>query len=107
MTSFADQMKSLPDAMESFVEGMMSIRQRTKSFDKAMRSRNTALWLDNRRRVRQILGVRACGVRTYESRQGRKAATAVSFAIAAVTLAFFYSSFTIGDLRFTIYDWPK
>src|ERR1039458_762626 len=45
------------------------------------------LWLDKRRGLRQTFFARACGVRTYEPRQGRKAATAVCFAIAAVTLA--------------------
>jgi hypothetical protein len=36
---------------------------------------------------RKIASARACGVWTYEPRQGRKAATVVCFAIAAVTLA--------------------
>jgi hypothetical protein len=47
-------------------------------------------------------GARACGVWTYEPRQGRKAATAVCFAIAAVTLASLHLRFAIADLRFKI-----
>jgi hypothetical protein len=39
------------------------------------------------RRLAQHFLARACGVWTYETRQGRKAATVVCFAIAAVTLA--------------------
>lgn len=46
--------------------------------------------------VAQNTGARACGVWTYEPRQGRKAATAVCFAIAAVTLA----SFAFAVFRF-------
>jgi hypothetical protein len=57
----------------------------------------------NPRRFRHIVFARACGVWTYEPRQGRKAAMAVCFAIAAVTLAFF-SPFPIYDLRLAIYD---
>src|ERR1019366_4840390 len=57
------------------------------------------LWLDKRRGLRPTFFARACGVWTYEPRQGRKAATAVCFAIAAVTLAP-----SIYDLRLPIYD---
>ena len=39
--------------------------------------------------MRQIAGARAHGMWTYESRQGRNAATAVCSASAVVTLAFF------------------
>src|ERR1017187_881947 len=46
-----------------------------------------SLWLDKRRGLRQTFFARACGVWTCEPRQGRKAATATCFAIAAVTLA--------------------
>src|ERR1035441_1194119 len=53
--------------------------------------------LDKRRGLRQTFFARACGVWTYEPRQGRKAATAVCFAIAAVTLAPFHFRFMIAD----------
>jgi len=59
-----------------------------------------ALWLDIRRGLRHSLVARACGVWTCEPRQGRKAATATCFAIAAVTLAPFHLRLTIADLRF-------
>jgi len=50
-------------------------------------SKCVRLWLDRGHAVRHTVIARACGVWTYEPRQGRKAATAVCFAIAAVTLA--------------------
>jgi hypothetical protein len=45
--------------------------------------------LDNPRRLRQISGVRAHGMWTYEPRQGRKAATVVCSVSAVVTLTLF------------------
>ena len=41
----------------------------------------------------KVLPARACGMWTYEPRQGRKAATVVCFASAAVTLVFFSFEF--------------
>jgi alpha-D-ribose 1-methylphosphonate 5-triphosphate synthase subunit PhnH len=57
------------------------------------------VWLDTKRIFRQLVLARACGVWTYEPREDRKVATAVCFAIAAVTLAL-----SICDLRLPIYD---
>ena len=45
-------------------------------------------YLESHLARRYIARVRAHGVRTYEPRQGRKAATAVCFVFAVVTLAF-------------------
>jgi hypothetical protein len=47
---------------------------------------DSLLSLDNRMFVRQIQGVRAHGMWTYEPRQGRKAATVVCSVSAVVTL---------------------
>jgi len=47
------------------------------------------LSLDNELIVRQIQGVRAHGMWTYEPRQGRKAATVVCSVSAVVTLTLF------------------
>ena len=47
--------------------------------------------LESRLVKRYISCVRAHGVRTYEPRQGRKAATVVCFVFAVVTLALSYS----------------
>ena len=44
--------------------------------------------LESRLAKRYVARVRAHGVRTYEPRQGRKAATVVCFVFAVVTLAF-------------------
>jgi hypothetical protein len=55
--------------------------------------------LDNPRRLRQIGGVRAHGMWTYEPRQGRKAATVVCSVSAVVTLTLFHLRLAIYDLR--------
>ena len=62
------------------------------------------LWLDKRENLRQIGGVRAHGMWTYESRQGRKAATAVCSASAVVTLTFFLTTLFIYHLRWAVLD---
>src|SRR5207245_2324387 len=59
-------------------------------------SNEQSFLLDEGSRLRQILGVRAHGMWTYEPRQGRNAATAVCSASAVVTLAF---QFTFSDRR--------
>ena len=48
--------------------------------------------LEGTDKVRQVDGARAHGMWTYESRQGRNAATAVCSASAVVTLARFFNS---------------
>jgi hypothetical protein len=53
-------------------------------------SRCGGILLEGRGGLRQIEGARAHGMWTYESRQGRNAATAVCSASAVVTLALFY-----------------
>ncbi len=58
-----------------------------------------AFLLDGGGGLRQIEGARAHGMWTYESRQGRNAATAVCSASAVVTLAL-----SIFDLRFLIFE---
>ena len=58
------------------------------------------LWLDKRGNLRQIAGVRAHGMWTYEPRQGRKAATAVCSASAVVTLTL--SIYNFRHLPFTM-----
>jgi hypothetical protein len=69
----------------------------------ATQSGRLLLSLDKPAGMRQTVVARACGVWTYESRQGRKAATAVCFAIAAVTLAPSHLRFAIYDCRFKMF----
>jgi hypothetical protein len=76
-------------------EGEIKIRIKIKS----KRARRLGFLLDGGGGLRQIEGARAHGMWTYESRQGRNAATAVCSASAVVTLAL-----SIFDLRFLIFE---
>src|ERR1043165_10221559 len=59
--------------------------------------KNPRINLEADSKLRSICSARAHGMRTYEPRQGRKAATAVCSVSAVVTLAFF-------SLRTATYD---
>ena len=65
----------------------------------AARTANPRILLEGDGAVGLNRRARGHGMRTYEPRQGRKAATVVCSASAVVTLAFF-----IYDARFGIYD---